>query len=358
MVFILKYIFSGIRKLVNDEQCGRLKDILELKTNVSEATKLITQLKFTLNQTRVDVEELRNDNQSSEQCEKMYDQFVEWKSKQEQILSDMRTTLDKNISTEIKKLHKDNVIRSKSVSDLLDLNEVIIDAQDTYSEQIYQLEVEVKEFKKFLAEENIMISGLWRDQLEEIKKFKAKFEENEIVIQNIVEEQKLIKEKVENMSKEFKKINSGEGTVKLLERTFSEDLIKELIDDRNIFRERLESLEMLGKSGGRTLSTDTSLSVFDDTIIKQQNEIALRLETLEKLTTEIQKNSNNRNSTSTNNEQSELSVSLSELSSEQAIIKRRLESLENITQELEEVKSKLNTKILSKYDPAVSINGK
>lgn len=325
-----------------------------MKTNVSEATKLITQLKFTLSQTRVDVEELRNDNQSSEQYEKMYEQFQEWKKRQDQTLCDMRTALDKDINSEFNKLHKDNVIRSKSVSDLLDLNEVIIDAQDTYTEQICQLEEEVKGFKKFLAEENVMISGLWRDQLKEIKNLKSKFEENDLVIKNLVEEQLLIKEKVDSVTKDLNNINCGSETINVIERTFSEDLIKELIDDRNIFRERLESLEILGKSGERCLSTDTSLSVFDESILKQQNEITLRLETLEKLTSEIQSNCDKGNTTVTNNE---ISVSVSELTSEQAIIKRRLESLENLTQELEEVKCKLSNKILSKHDSAVSING-
>lgn len=315
-------------------------------------------MKFTLNQTRVDVEELRNEIQSGEQYEKMYEQFQEWKKKQDQIICDMRNSLDKEINSEINKLHNDNIIRSKSVSDLLDLNEVIIDAQDTYTEQIYHLDEEVKGFKKFLAEENIMISGLWRDQLEEIKKIKSQFEENDIAIKNLIEEQKFIKEKVECISKDFSNMNDTDETMKVIERTISEDLVRELIDDRNMFRERLESLEMLGKSRERYQSTDTSLSVFDDTVVKQQNEIKLRLETLEKLTTDNQNNSDKRNSTSTNNGQNELSVSVNELLSEQAIIKRRLESLEILTQELEEVKCKLSTKILSKYDTAVSINGK
>uniref|UniRef100_A0A1B6L8J9 MATH domain-containing protein n=1 Tax=Graphocephala atropunctata TaxID=36148 RepID=A0A1B6L8J9_9HEMI len=351
---------TGIRKLVNDEQCARLKDILEVKTSVSEASKVIMQLKFTVNQTRVDVEELRNDLHTNEQYEKMYEQFQEWKRKQDEVVSGMRVALDKNVHAEINKLHNDNVIRSKSVNDLLDLNEVIIDTQDKYTEQIYQLEVDLKEFKKFLAEENIMISGIWREQLEEIKSLKVKFEQIEAAIQSLSEEQKTIKEKInhmENFSKDLNNLNTGSEKLKLSETAINEELVKELIEERNEFRKRLEDLEVLNKPNERSFSTDTSLSIFDDTIVKQQNEIAQRLETLEKLTTEVH-NCGKRSSTSTNNEPNDLPVIVNELTSEQSIIKRRLESLEALTQELEEVKYKLSSNKLPNLGPAASINGR
>ncbi|XP_054277657.1 reticulocyte-binding protein 2-like isoform X2 [Macrosteles quadrilineatus] len=352
---------TGIRNLVSEEQCARLKDILEVKTNVSEVAKVVTQLKFTLNQARVDVEELRNEVLTNEQYEKMYDQFQEWKKKQDEIVCGIKSTISRDVQTEINRLHKDNIIRSKSVNDLLDLNEVIIDNQDTYTEQIYHLEMEVNGFKKFLAEENVMISGLWRDQLEEIKRIGEKFEENDKAIKDLFEEQKQIKEKVEqfeSFTKDLNNINFGNEKVKILERTVSQDLIQELIDDRKVFRERLESLEMLNRPGERTFSTDTSMSEFDSTIAKQQNEIAQRLETLEKLTTEIQNNCSKRNSSSTNNEQNDLPIVINELSSEQAVIKRRLEMLEVVTNELEEVKSRLSQNRRIRNDSPVSINGR
>lgn len=348
-------MFSGIRKLVNDEQCARLTDVLEVKTNISESAKVITQLKFTLNQARVDVEELRNEIQSNEQYEKMYDQFLEWKKKQDEIVTGIKITMSKDIQSEINKLHKDNVMRSKSVNDLLDLNEVIIDNQDSYTEQIFKLEEDVRGFRKFLAEENIMISGIWREQSEEVKSLKSKFEETEKAMSNLVDEQKKIKDRLEHIEISSKDLNQGSDQIKVLERTMSEDLIKELLDDRKLFKEKLESLELQTKpEAERTFSTDTSLSVFDETIVKQQEEIANRLEMLEKLTTEIQNNCNKRSSTSTNNEQSETPVAINELSSEQAVIKRRLEMLEMITHELEEAKT--NKKLL-RSDSTVSING-
>lgn len=335
----------------------RLKDILEVKTNLSEASKVITQLKFTLNQTRVDVEDLRNDIQANEQYEKMYNQFQEWKKTQEEIVSGLRIALDKNVQEEINKIHKDNFVRSKSVNDLLDLNEVIIDTQDVYTDQIYQLEEEVKGFKKFLAEENIMISGLWKEQLDEIKKLKLKLDENESIIQNVVTEQKVIRGKVEQFESSNQNLNNlNTGKEKVVQKSFNEDVIKELIDDRNIFKEKLKSLEKLNSSKDRTKNTDSSLSTVDETIVKQQNEIAKRLEILEKLTTAIQNNCDKRNSTSTNNEQNEIPVVMNELSSEQAVIKRRLEMLEIKTYNQEEVNS--NNKMLSRQDSSVFINGK
>lgn len=328
-----------------------------MKTNVSESSKVITQLKFTLNQTRVDVEDLRNDIQANEQYEKMYNQFQEWKKTQEEIVSGLRIALDKNVQEEINKIHKDNFVRSKSVNDLLDLNEVIIDTQDVYTDQIYQLEEEVKGFKKFLAEENIMISGLWKEQLDEIKKLKLKLDENESTLQNLVTEQKVIKGKVEQFESSNQNLNNlNTGKEKVVQKSFNEDVIKELIDDRNIFKEKLKSLEKLNSSSNKTKSIDSSLSIVDETIVKQQNEIAKRLETLEKLTTEIQNNCDKRNSTSTNNEQNEIPVVMNELSSEQAVIKRRLEMLEIKTYNQEEVNS--NNKMLSRQDSSVFINGK
>lgn len=347
--------------MIADGQQVRLNDLSQMKTSINEVTSVITHLKFSLNQTRVDVEELRNYPQSCEQCGKLLIQFNEWKTNQNHILNDMKAAVNSNLNAEISELHKDNILRSKSVNDLLDLNEVIIDTQDQYTNQLYHLEEDVKSFQQFLAEENIMISGLWKEQLEEIKKLKSKFEKNEVMLQHLIEEQKAIKKKLEFLecfSKDLNKANCGYDKIKPIQCTKSEGSNNEVIDEGKVCRERLKSLEIFGKVGSRTLSSNTCSAVFDDKIIDQQNEIAIRLETLEKLTTEIQKNCARRNSVSSNTEQSDISTSINELSSEQVIIKRRLELLEHLTQNLEQVKCKVSTKTVSGLDSAVSTNGK
>lgn len=263
---------TSFKKLISDEEEARIKDFNEIKTNLVDICKLASQLKLTITQTQIDISEMKSNYNLPEKENKFYEDFEAWKSRQEIIVASLKLKVDKELNEEIYKLHKANITRSKSVSDLLDLNEIIIDEQDKYSEQMKSWQLDIERFKTFLNEENIMISGVWRDQLEEIKRLKSNIEKYGDTIKQLHEDQILIKDKLDKFQPKHETKQTPDEKEKI------EEIVNDLLDEGVSIRKRIEDLEKIIKGIKPNLDAKSEMN---NLFAKGQEEIKSRLSDVE-----------------------------------------------------------------------------
>uniref|UniRef100_A0A1B6CX55 MATH domain-containing protein n=1 Tax=Clastoptera arizonana TaxID=38151 RepID=A0A1B6CX55_9HEMI len=264
---------TSFKKLISEEREARIKDFHEVKNNIEDVCNLAAQLKFTVTQAQIDISEMKSNYNLPEKDNKFFEEFAAWKSRQEMIIASLKIKVDKELNEEIYKLHKANITRSKSVSDLLDLNELIIDEQDKYSEQFNIWQKDIEKFKLFLNEENIMISGVWRDQLEEIKKLKCNIEDFSATIDKINDEQCILKEKINNLQP-YQESRNVQGKEKL------EEVVGDLLDKGVTFRKKIEDLEKMVKS---ILNKEGHNMETNELFKKDQDSIKMRLMDVENI---------------------------------------------------------------------------
>lgn len=357
---------NGIKNLMAEDRQARSRDFNEVKTNLANVCKIVSQLKFTITQTKLEVEEIKNNSNDLEQRKELQifiNNFEMWRQKYENVITSLKETLDKDIHAEINRLHKDNVTRSKSVNDLLDLNEIIIDSQDKYSEQIKIWEEDIARFKKFLTEENIMISGVWYEQLQDVKKLKSQFDTMADIVKELAEEQVLIRERLDMLEKTVSNVSNKYNEAQDISE--NENTLKELLDDITQVKKRLEHLENLSEEKNNTHSTEKCNGVLvtniEQNFVKELDSITKRLEHLE--------NSSQKEKVPviTKCHLSKQNDVLDDLTSEHLVFRKRLERLESFvetqrsgsTSDYEKVVKEVKTKEKPKSTSApASTNGR
>ncbi|XP_075217427.1 TNF-receptor-associated factor-like isoform X2 [Lycorma delicatula] len=190
-------VLSTIQKSIFHEEQIRYNEVSEIRGKFNNIASVLQSFETYMNE----LNEIMNKMQSYclSKSDEIVEQFDDWRSKQENRLASLH-----NLNTELEKLQVEHINRSRSMLNLLDLNEIIIENQEQCSEQVKSCGKDIETFKEFLNEENYMISKIWYEQLEQFNNFKKDYDKNEDTIKELLSWQKSIKRKLSKFENSLK----------------------------------------------------------------------------------------------------------------------------------------------------------